>query len=177
MFRRIAFAIVVASLLATIAQVIYYYPKLPDPVVSHFGADGVGNGLMSKANFLIVYFLVQYGMAGLMFGIAWMMPFAPVSTVNIPNKAIWLSEAYRTRFHSLTRSVMGWMAAITALFIALTFELTFQANLSNQKINQVVFWGALTVYLVGVSVVCVAYLIILKQPPQALRQPPQASRE
>jgi len=111
---------------------LYYYPKLPQKLATHFGAGGAANGWMDKGGFLVFYL----GLCAFMVAIFLLMPrfvaLFPDSMINLPNKDYWLAPERRARTMGMMGENMAWLGVlILALFIGMGY-LTFQADLMPQ---------------------------------------------
>ncbi len=112
-----------------VAEVVHYYPQLPETVASHFDGRGTPDGWSSKGQF----FGLLGGLAGLMlalfgaFGL-W-IPRMNSAYVNLPHKEYWLAPERRGATLAWLGAYMLEMGVITmALMLAVT-HLTIQANL------------------------------------------------
>ncbi len=78
-----------------LAQIVYYYPNLPETVASHFNGLGKPDGWMTKQNFVIfesvLLLIIIFEFTLLPFVIEKM----PNSLINLPNKDYWLATERR----------------------------------------------------------------------------------
>ena len=75
-------------------QTFLYYPKLPDTMASHFGANGMANGFQSKPVFF-AFFLGLVAVAAIFaYGVPAIISYKPEMT-NLPNKEKWLAPEHR----------------------------------------------------------------------------------
>ena len=153
--------VLAAALLTTIAQVVIYAGQLPDEVASHFGANGRADGSMSRTAFLVFFVALQFGLALMMVGIGFLMSKLPPSLLNIPNKEYWLHEDRKDATIAFNQSVLNWIAAATAIFMVVVFQMTIQANIGNadRSLNMPVVVVALVLYLclvMGLSILIFA---------------------
>ena len=77
--------VLIFLLAIAVIQSIYFYPRLPDTVVSHFDSRGMPNGWMSKQMFIAIYMETM----ALMILIFYLVPRFPDQLRNIPNRDYW----------------------------------------------------------------------------------------
>lgn len=123
---RVVFLALVA---ATLAQMAWYYPRLPVRMASHFDADGRVNGVMPKDFF----FAIELGVLGLMAFVFGIVPVLiarlPPSMINLPNKDYWLPPERRARTAERLQSFLIGFGNVMLLFLLLVFREAMQANL------------------------------------------------
>ena len=158
--KKLAILVVVSALLTTVAQVVIYSGQLPDEVASHFGVNGQADGSMTRNAFMGLMVALQFGLALMICGLSFSMGKLPASLLNIPNKEYWLHEDRKTETIAYNQNVLNWIAAATAVFMVVLFQLTIQANMGNgvQKLNLPVFGISMVVYLaivMGLSITMV----------------------
>ncbi len=118
---RFPMSILAACTLALIAELAYFYPQLPETIASHFDADGVPNGWMSRRAFMGVMVSVSFITVIPTVGLALALP-RMSGSINIPNKAYWLAPERREETIAAISSAMIWMeCAVMGLLIVLTF--------------------------------------------------------
>ena len=120
---------VLALIAATLAQMAWYYPRLPDRVASHFDAAGQANAFMPKDAF----FTVQLGVLVLMALVFLFMPALvarlPPAMINLPNKDYWLAPERRAHTVRKLESFLVGFGNVMLLFLLLVFRSAMQANL------------------------------------------------
>ncbi|HOW64116.1 MAG TPA: DUF1648 domain-containing protein [Candidatus Paceibacterota bacterium] len=142
------------ALLAHLLQWVYYYPKLPMRVASHFNAMGEVDGWASRNHLL----LINAGFVGLMFFLAFLLPwlirFLPISMVNIPNKQYWATpERWPVVEHGI-EIAMQWLALLTYSWMIALNHLTLRVSLKPETQRQLglLFPVLLGIYLAGMAV-------------------------
>ncbi|CAN1209443.1 DUF1648 domain-containing protein [Tumidithrix helvetica PCC 7403] len=149
-----------------IAQVVYYFPLLPDTVASHFNAAGQANGASSKAAYFGLYFLVVAIAIGISLGLPNLLNLFPISIINLPNKEYWLSDDNRHSSIAYLKQSFAWFGVITLLLVIFAFQLTFLANLDPAKsFPSVWFLVGLGAYLIAIVVWTVALYKRFGKPP------------
>jgi uncharacterized membrane protein len=115
--------------LAAAIQSWIYYPRLADPVASHFGGRGIPNGWQSKPVFFAFYFGAFLLAAGIGFGVPKLIAAVPVSLLNLQNKEYWMAPERRAETLAYFENAFAWFACATAFLEFTAFELALRANL------------------------------------------------
>lgn len=118
-----AFAILAA------AQAIYYYPRMPDVMATHFAFARQANGWSGKTSFVIWFGLAEALFLFLGFGIPWLLRRMPAAFVNIPHRELWFNEPHRERTIEDLSVWMLWFSAVTLAFLVATAQFIYLANL------------------------------------------------
>jgi uncharacterized membrane protein len=133
------------------AQIIFYYPNLPEIVATHFDGTGRADGFMTKQNFVIfevVFLLLIVGEFALL---PLLIEKMPNSLINLPNKSYWLAEERRAETFGNIRSYFQWFSILLlTLFIAVN-QMVFRANINRENLLSTVLWliiGAFMVFVV-----------------------------
>ena len=126
-------AIMILIILAAVAQTLYYYPQLPEVIVSHFNAAGIANGWQPKGAFFGIYGGVIILIVLIFSASALFMDRIPDSLINLPNKEYWFAPERRDETFNFINEQMLMYGNATLVFILLAFQLAIQANLSSQK--------------------------------------------
>lgn len=135
-------------LLAAAAQAIYYLPKLPNPMASHFAGNGVPNGWSSPGEFFAIILVVEALCAGA-FLFTPMLRGLPDSMINMPNKEYWLAPERREQTMQRLQHRMLTFGIATQLLLLYAVQLTIQANQAEPvRLSTNLGW-AIGVYVVG----------------------------
>ena len=125
--------IAVLFLLAAVAaaQMVHYYPLLPDSIAVHFGSSGEPNGWSDTTEFMMTYgaselFIVLLGVAS-----GLLLRKTPPGLVNIPNRDYWLSPERRQETVAFLSNQVVWIEAITLAFLIAIAQLVFKENLGD----------------------------------------------
>ena len=118
--------------LLVVAQAICYYPRLPDPMASHFGGGGVPDGWSSRTAFFAVYVAALALIGGTLFGLAGLLTRIPERMINLPNKEYWLSPPRRAESLGYVQRQIAWSAAGVLSFMVLTTQLVIRTNLAGE---------------------------------------------
>lgn len=145
--RRI-FYILVAS---AVIQVIYYYPKMPAVMASHFDGLGAPNDWSSRGFFFGIYL-------GIVLLLVIVFEFVPQWSekrssfgMKIPRPDYWLAPERIEQTRAFFRSQMYLMGIAHILLSVYTVQLAILANFDAQpRLHSSIFW-ALLIYFVFLS--------------------------
>lgn len=125
---RFGVALLALSVAAAGLWVRHLNAGLPDLVVSHFAANGMGNGHMPRAGFATLSLLLTTLAplaAALLPAVSIGMPGA---RINLPHRELWLSPPHREATIGFLRGYFAVFGAMLALFMAYVFTLVARAN-------------------------------------------------
>lgn len=129
-----------------VGQLVYYYPRLPETVASHFDAGGRADDSMSTQMFF-TFMAVITGMTALM---TLVISYAAGQTsegINLPNKAYWLApERREATLEYLSRTALVFGTATLALLVVM-MHLSFRANFSPERSMGNAPWVVMLAYL------------------------------
>ena len=127
--RFILFSLISVAVL----QIMYYYPLLPSTVASHFDAAGNPNGCSSKKQFVGIYMVVILMMSLSSLVLPLLLKYIPISLINLPKKVYWLAPERKETTFLFIAETMLILGNATTLFLIITFQLAFEANLSSTR--------------------------------------------
>lgn len=133
---------------AFVAQMIYYYPILPETVAVHFGASGYADNFTSKANYLLLQIALM--LFGLFFSSVQrvFINVLPHSLINIPHREYWLADERRDATLKILQKYFDWISvALLGLFVGIN-QLAIEANFRNPIKLSDDFWFVLGAFLV-----------------------------
>ena len=135
-----------------IAQAVYYYPKLPDTVASHFGPSGQADGWMSKGAFLGVMVGVMLAVCPMLLAISVAMlsaaqrPKKKQDPANEAAEKTAQAQAINQQWTEYQARFMGWFSVATMGLLLTIFLMANQANLSpNPALPHA--WTVLIIYV------------------------------
>ena len=142
-----------------IAQSIYYFPRLPEVMASHFDGLGDPNGWSTKA----VFFGIYAGMLVLSIVIFMVIPnkFLHRSklSLNLPNKEYWLAPKRTDQTVAFIRSHMMYFGIVNVLLAIYVVQLVILANFNDQpRLNSTIVW-ALLIYFAYVAIWLIRFFI------------------
>ena len=142
-----------------------YYSVLPLRVASHFGANGVADGWMSRGAFGVTYVGTVVLMVVLFGGISALVRRLPVGLINLPHREYWLAPPRREETLRRLDVDMGWMGLGTIVLLIVTFQLCLEANRNGTFRLSNAIWGVLAVYLVAMTAWLVRFVLRYSQVP------------
>ena len=124
--------VTVMLLLAVVAaaQLLHYYPKLPETIAVHFGASGQANGWSGRTSFFIIYAAIEAAIVLASLAVAFFGERIPASFLNLPNRDHWLSPERRDETLAFVWTQTIWIEAMTLAFLIAVAEFVFRANLA-----------------------------------------------
>ena len=121
----------VLLLLAAVAaaQMIHYYPVLPESLAVHFGASGEPNGWSDKTDFVLRYGAIELFIVLLGAASGLLLRTIPPALVNIPHRDYWLAPERRQETVGFLSNQVLWMETATLAFLIAIAQLVFKENL------------------------------------------------
>lgn len=114
---------------ATLAQMAWYYPRLPTRMASHFDAAGQVNAFMPKDAFFVVHLVVLGLMSFAFLLVPALITRLPPGMINLPNKDYWLAPERRAHTAEKLQSFLVGFGNVMLLFLLLVFREALRANL------------------------------------------------
>jgi hypothetical protein len=142
---RLPIILLVALVAATIAQVVHFYPHLPDVVVSHWGSGGKSDGWLNRVTFFGALAISELGTTGFFVAMAFAFPYIPKRWWNLPYKDYWLAPQRRSSTVRYVQIQMLWAAVIIETAMLLIWQSTINANLKTELHWPADFWWTLIV--------------------------------
>jgi uncharacterized membrane protein len=120
---RFARSVFISLAVLLVVQGLFYYPRLPETMASHFNAGGTPNGFQSKAIFFLMLYAILLVVGGfLAFGVPALISTRP-QIANLPNKAYWLAPERREATLAFLAAHFTWFgSAVLALGNAIVFQ-------------------------------------------------------
>jgi hypothetical protein len=157
---RLPSSIFLVLVLVGAMQYLYYAPRLPEIVASHFGISGAVNGWQTKAAFFAVELAIILLATVISFGVPRLIEAMPVSLINLPHKEFWLGPERREDTLSYIRRWSAWFGCGLLAFLLFVMELAFRANLRTPPhFNNAAFVPALLAFVVF-DTVALVWLIL-----------------
>lgn len=143
-FRRLFNGLVVLALI----QIIYYYPRMPDVVASHFDGLGAANDWSSKDGFFGLYAALLLMVVGIFI----LVPIWSEKRANfgmkIPHRDYWLAPERIEQTKTFFRRQMMIMGVLHLALMIYTIQLAIMANFDQQpRLHFSIGW-ALALYFV-----------------------------
>ena len=128
-------------------HIAYYWSRLPDVVVSHFGADWEPNGWMSRDIFMLTYIGLAAVVALSFLGSIVLMRKVPISLINLPRKEYWMAPERKEETLAYLSETMFRFHNITQTFLLAVLHMVIDFNITGNKISSDTFWVLLAAYL------------------------------
>lgn len=126
---RLPISVFLAVALAALARCIYFFPRLPERMASHFDISGVPNGWMTKPLFFAIYAGAVALSSVVIFVPARTIARLPASRINLPNKEYWLAPERRPETLAYFERSFAWLGCALLVLEVLALDLAMQANL------------------------------------------------
>ena len=145
-------------ILAYAAQIVYFYPQLPETIASHFDASGQANGFMSKNSFFVSFTILPAFLTAMFSLIPKWLPKMPDSMVNLPNKEYWLTPERREQTFARLGNFFAWLnVAVVAVFVAVN-QIVLTANVMRKDPNPTALWMILGAFFVVIIILIFTHL-------------------
>ncbi len=145
---KIQYSLLFFLLFIAAFQCVFFYPRLPNLVASHFNFSGYSDGWSLKNTLFIIYIVIVFVLSLVFIGIPACLNSIPTSLVNVPNRDYWLASVRRQETINYIKNQILWFGIISMSFLMYTFQLVFEANLLQKPRLSQNFIGTLIVYLV-----------------------------
>ena len=147
MGKLTSLAVALLGYAAFLVGMVATYARLPERMASHFGADGVANGWMTRDGYFwfmvgIVTFVSLTMLAA--FG---SIRFLPNSLINIPRRDYWLAPERRDETAGALMRYGLWMIGLNSLFFLAIHLLVVAANEAQPVRLSNAVWWMLAAYL------------------------------
>ncbi|REJ80696.1 MAG: DUF1648 domain-containing protein [Acidobacteria bacterium] len=126
---RTSLLVLVAAVLAGTIHLLYYLPRLPERVATHFGLAGRADGWSDVATFATFATILLLAFALFAPLINALISRLPPSLINIPHREFWLAEERREATLDRLRGAMEWFGVASVLFAIAINHFTVTANL------------------------------------------------
>lgn len=154
--------------LALLISVLCTFRQLPEPVATHFTAQGHPDGWMHRSKYLLATVALSLWLPALVVGLCFALRFAPNGAINLPRKEYWLAPERReqTCNYFLYQSI--WFACMAVAFVIGIHFSVVQANSGfPRRLSDLMVLAVAGSFLVGV----IAWALHLIAP--FLRDPPE----
>lgn len=133
MRQRIAFITLFGLCVALGFMMLGAGPVLPDRVATHFGANGLPNGWMSRDGFMKSIVAIVLAPVGVVQALGFLADRLPPSLVNLPNKEYWLAPERRAQTMARVRtSLLEFGNAMFAFLLFVTWSI-IEANTTGDR--------------------------------------------
>jgi uncharacterized membrane protein len=141
-------------------QYLYYAPRLPEILGSHFGTSGAVNGWETKTAFFSIDLAIILVATVVSFGVPRIIEAMPASLINLPHKEFWLGPERREASYAYIRWWNAWFGCALLAFLLFVMELAFRANLQTPpQFNTAAFFPALIAFVAFDTVALVRLIL------------------
>lgn len=147
-----AYLALLCILLLCAAHTLFFWPRLPEEVASHFAFDGTPNGHSSRGEFVALTMGINLLVAILIGTLAATIRYIPNSMINLPNKAYWLHEERRETALANVQFMLLVVAATTAVFLQTIFHLICTVNMQ-AELSPLRIYVPLGIFLAAISLI------------------------
>lgn len=167
---RFARTLFVVLIFLSVAQAAYYYPRLPEPMASHFDGSGAPNGWSSKTSFFTLGGFVIAMLAAVFLLLPAFLRMLPTGWINFPYKDYWLQPSRREEsIARMSRELVFFGCASLFLLLAI-FQAVYEANLrEDRSAPGIVLWLPMTLYGAFTVIWCVRLFVIFRPPAEERR--------
>jgi hypothetical protein len=151
--RRIIYLLFPIALFGVAAYIVTTTPSLPDRVASHFGANNLANGYMTREGYRTFILAFAIGVPLFVVAMVGLLPRAFPGAVNIRDRDYWFAPERR---ESTLGYLLGWacsLGMLLTLFIAAIHAAVLVANAYEPpRLPALLFWIELAAFAIGMLV-------------------------
>jgi len=140
-------------LVAAAVHALYYYPKLPAVMASHFGLGGDPDAWLAKESFFKIYAITFGGLSLFLLAMSLGVSVMPAGLLRMPSKDYWLAPQRRGESLSYVSQSTLWISNATMMLLIATADGAFRANLAPRVRMPADFWVWVAAYLLFVVAV------------------------
>ena len=132
--------------------------RLPDPVASHFGREGLADGFMTHDFYVCFMLAFVIGLPVLMVLLTSLAIANPRARIKVPNRDYWLAPEQRAETVAFLRNGVLWYGVMLLLFLCYAHWIVVLANDANPaRLSESWFIGGLLVFAAAMLV----WLVVL----------------
>lgn len=147
-----------------VLQSIYYYPKMPSVVASHFDGLGAANGWSGKGAFFVLYLTIVLLLIGVFEWLPKWVESRPNKHLKIPNREYWMSPERRVTTWAFFRRQMMLMGIANLCLAIFVIQLAILANFEQPpRLHSSVTW-ALGTYFTFFVAWLIHFMLRFKKP-------------
>ena len=102
--------------------------RLPPLVASHFGASGLANGFMTRADYIVFMVAFVIGLPAFVVLVTWFAVGNAKARLNLPNRDYWLAPERRGGTVAFLRNGILWFGILLVSFLCYAHALVVLAN-------------------------------------------------
>lgn len=137
--------------LTILLQVVYYYPKLPETMASHFDGSGQPNAFAAKTSQVAIIAIITILTNVIWLGIPKMLENLKLTMINLPNKDYWFAPERRAATIADLKTRFYLFGIASLIFMLIVNQLLINANLSkDHRLPTEIILPLLVIYFVGI---------------------------
>ncbi|HZW38850.1 MAG TPA: DUF1648 domain-containing protein [Ignavibacteriaceae bacterium] len=145
------------TFLLFVIEVLYFYPKLPDTVASHFNIEGNVDNYMNKNNFVLMIFGIYLAITIFFLIFAIKLPSMSTKHLNLPHKELLLDESHRKESLKKISIYFIKLSSLTNAFFICLFLLTSYVSIKGLNKLPSVFFILLALYIISMIVLFMGF--------------------
>lgn len=146
-FKNKWFAVFLLTFILFAAEILYFYPRLPDTVASHFNVEGDVDNYMNKNSFVLFVSGVYLVITSFFLILTWRLPSISTRHINLPYKETVLNESNKKESYAKISLFFIKLAVLTNAFFFFLFLLSSYVSINNLKKLPSIFFVLLALYV------------------------------
>jgi len=157
---------IIFLLVVTISLIlpIFYYPRLPETIASHYNIGGEPDATMSKQTIIIIHSATIIFLTLLFSIMIYFIPKLPRSMVDLPNDDFWLNENNREETFAVLRRFIFWLGSIVLGFLSLFIQEVYNTNITGNSKLTFEIWIYLAIMLFLTAIIIIKMILYFKKP-------------
>lgn len=147
------------TLVLFVASVFYFGAALPERVASHFNAEGLADGWMSRTSHLKLFTAVGVSLSVFVVGICYLIRFFPPSSLNVPHADYWRSPEHFPEACDYLFWNSFWLSTVLLVWMGGIHYFLVQANLATPPTLDTRALAFLSAVLIGGLILWVITLV------------------
>jgi uncharacterized membrane protein len=129
---RVSRAVLLLLALLGVAQLVHFYPVLPETVASHFDGAGRPNGFQSRDGFVLLSASILAMTVLICGGIGLVLGRIPSKWINLPNREHWLAPERREETIASISGQLEWFGAASLGLYLFILQAVIQTNFTSK---------------------------------------------
>lgn len=147
--KRIAQNVFVLFSVLSLLHTAFYFFYLPENTAVHLNVFSEVDPYSDLMTLLITNLSLIIFIIVLFTLIVWLMPRTPDKFVNLPHKDYWLDLRRKHETTVIIQAYTYWMGTVTLIFLMISAEESFRANVNGTNMLGLIFWLNLIFFLLA----------------------------
>ncbi len=156
--------IFIALTALAIAQILFYYPQIPDVVASHFDGSGTPNDWAGKTGFFVLYGIILVLLVIIFLYVPIWSEKHRKFGMNLPNRDYWLAPGQRAQTLSFFKRQMMIMGIVHLALALFTIQLVIDANFDSSPVLDGSIFMVLLIYFVFLVAWLIHFFLRFRKP-------------